>query len=106
MSRQEFEAAYYRIAVSYNKPSGQVPLPRNAMGQYVDFDVEEAWRFYCAGALDMRERAAKAVAGIGDVGGNWPDAAEGDRSNVRAARTIMQDTGNEFAAAIRALPVE
>ena len=65
--RAEFEAAYYRIAVSYNTTSGQVPLPRLASGQYKSFDVEEAWRFYRAGAEDMRERAAKHFEGLPDI---------------------------------------
>jgi len=56
--REEFEAAYWKIVVSYNTPSGQVPLPRTPSGQYQSFDVEEAWRFFQAGAKIMRGKAA------------------------------------------------
>ena len=105
--RAEFEAAYYRIAVSYNTPSGQVPLPRLASGQYKSFDVEEAWRFYRAGAEDMRERAADEV----DCGCECRQevlAVMVEHSARRARNACKQRTDccAVQAAEIRALPVE
>jgi len=73
---------------------------------YAYAETETAWQAYRAGALAMRERAAKEAEKIGGIGGNWPDGHEGDNAMTRAARTMMQDSGSGYAAAIRALPVE
>ena len=54
-------------------------------------------------AAHERERCAKVCEAIGENGRHWPDADEGSKANVRAVRNMIGDSGEVFAAAIRAL---